>query len=155
MLYTSDESLCSNVIDHRLVLDGLNIGKDAVFINLRIDTANRHATTHGSSEYKPSVETLGCFRGRSGTAKAVNVIERIGCKYFVFGVQLLNDEHGSFIEAIENELNRNSTKIVSRDVNYGFALRLLHANGGSMFFLCVYFHISRGIYYGSYTKKIV
>nr|YP_009158763.1 cytochrome b [Crella elegans]AKO90220.1 apocytochrome b [Crella elegans] len=44
---------------------------------------------------------------------------------------------------------------ITRDVNYGFVLRLLHANGGSMFFLCVYFHISRGLYYGSYTKRIV
>ena len=115
MLYTSDgESLCNNIIDHRLVLDGLKIGNIPLFINLWIDTANRHATTHGSSDYKPSVETLGCFRGRSGTAKAVNVIERIGCKYFVFGVQLLNDEHGSFIEAIENELHHDSTRIISR-----------------------------------------
>ena len=97
-----------------MFLDGLKSGKNPVFIYLRIDTANRHTTTHGSSDYKPSVETLGCFRGRSGTAKAVNVIERIGCKYFVFGVQLLNDEHGSFIEAIENELHHNSTRIISR-----------------------------------------
>ena len=44
---------------------------------------------------------------------------------------------------------------ITRDVNYGFLLRYLHANGASMFFLCVYFHIGRGIYYGSYTKIIV
>ena len=48
-----------------------------------------------------------------------------------------------------------SVSHITRDVNYGFVLRYLHANGGSMFFLCVYFHISRGLYYGSYTKKIV
>uniref|UniRef100_A0AAU8HNI2 Cytochrome b n=1 Tax=Porifera sp. TaxID=3140030 RepID=A0AAU8HNI2_9METZ len=44
---------------------------------------------------------------------------------------------------------------ITRDVNYGFILRYLHANGASMFFLCVYFHIGRGLYYGSYTKVIV
>lgn len=44
---------------------------------------------------------------------------------------------------------------ITRDVNYGFLLRYLHANGGSMFFLCVYIHIGRGIYYGSYTKTMV
>lgn len=44
---------------------------------------------------------------------------------------------------------------ITRDVNYGFVLRYLHANGASMFFFCVYFHIGRGIYYGSYTKTIV
>nr|YP_001648579.1 cytochrome b [Ectyoplasia ferox]ABW76585.1 apocytochrome b [Ectyoplasia ferox] len=44
---------------------------------------------------------------------------------------------------------------ITRDINYGFILRYLHANGASMFFLCVYFHIGRGIYYGSYLKIIV
>lgn len=44
---------------------------------------------------------------------------------------------------------------ITRDVNYGFALRYIHANGASLFFLCVYFHIGRGLYYGSYTKHIV
>lgn len=37
-----------------------------------------------------------------------------------------------------------------RDVNYGWLLRSLHANGASIFFLCIYLHIGRGIYYGSY-----
>ena len=36
-----------------------------------------------------------------------------------------------------------------------FVLRFLHANSTSMFFLCVYIHIGRGMYYGSYTKTIV
>ena len=37
-----------------------------------------------------------------------------------------------------------------RDVNYGWMLRYLHANGASMFFFAVYIHMFRGIYYGSY-----
>nr|YP_004940458.1 cytochrome b [Clava multicornis]AER54467.1 apocytochrome b [Clava multicornis] len=41
---------------------------------------------------------------------------------------------------------------ISRDVNYGFLLKYLHANGASIFFLCVYIHIARGLYYGSYLK---
>nr|CDG50895.1 cytochrome b [Hormathia digitata] len=41
---------------------------------------------------------------------------------------------------------------IMRDVNYGFLLRYFHANGGSMFFLCLYIHIGRGLYYGSYSK---
>lgn len=44
---------------------------------------------------------------------------------------------------------------LSRDIHYGLVLRYLHANGASMFFLCVFCHIGRGIYYGSYTKGIV
>jgi len=41
---------------------------------------------------------------------------------------------------------------IMRDVNYGWAIRLIHANGASMFFLCVYMHIARGFYYGSYLR---
>ena len=40
---------------------------------------------------------------------------------------------------------------ITRDVNYGWLLRNIHANGGSAFFLCLYIHIGRGIYYGSYA----
>lgn len=39
---------------------------------------------------------------------------------------------------------------ICRDVNYGWLLRTLHANGASFFFICIYLHIGRGIYYGSY-----
>ena len=39
---------------------------------------------------------------------------------------------------------------ITRDVNYGWLLRNLHANGGSWFFICIYLHVGRGIYYGSY-----
>lgn len=45
-----------------------------------------------------------------------------------------------------------SVEHIMRDVNYGWLLRYLHANGASMFFLCIYIHIARGLYYGSYTK---
>lgn len=37
-----------------------------------------------------------------------------------------------------------------RDVNYGWLLRVIHANGARIFFLLIYIHICRGIYYGSY-----
>ncbi|HJM92542.1 MAG: cytochrome b/b6 [Alphaproteobacteria bacterium] len=43
-----------------------------------------------------------------------------------------------------------STEHIMRDVNYGWMLRYMHANGGSMFFIVVYIHIFRGMYYGSY-----
>src|SRR3954468_4085571 len=44
----------------------------------------------------------------------------------------------------------NSVEHIMRDVNYGWLLRYLHSNGASMFFLAVYIHIFRGMYYGSY-----
>nr|YP_009543757.1 cytochrome b [Schizocardium brasiliense]AXY64144.1 cytochrome b [Schizocardium brasiliense] len=42
---------------------------------------------------------------------------------------------------------------ICRDVNYGWLLRNIHANGASMFFICIYLHIGRGLYYGSYVNQ--
>nr|YP_009971719.1 cytochrome b [Thesaurus albertalleni]QNG56429.1 cytochrome b [Thesaurus albertalleni] len=39
---------------------------------------------------------------------------------------------------------------ICRDVNYGWLIRTLHTNGASFFFICIYIHIGRGIYYSSY-----
>nr|QVL29380.1 cytochrome b [Ceratitis rubivora] len=44
----------------------------------------------------------------------------------------------------------NSVNHICRDVNYGWLLRTMHANGASFFFICIYLHVGRGIYYGSY-----
>lgn len=44
----------------------------------------------------------------------------------------------------------NSVEHIMRDVNFGWLLRYLHSNGASMFFVAVYVHIFRGLYYGSY-----
>ena len=46
----------------------------------------------------------------------------------------------------------NSVERIMRDVNYGWMLRYIHANGGSFFFIAVYIHIFRGLYYGSYKS---
>jgi len=43
-----------------------------------------------------------------------------------------------------------SVERIMRDVNYGWLIRYLHMNGASMFFLVVYIHVFRGLYYGSY-----
>ncbi|MEM0930586.1 MAG: cytochrome b N-terminal domain-containing protein [Pseudomonadota bacterium] len=45
-----------------------------------------------------------------------------------------------------------SVEHIMRDVNYGWLIRYTHANGASMFFLAVYAHIARGLYYGSYKE---
>ncbi|MGF7161816.1 ubiquinol-cytochrome c reductase cytochrome b subunit [Rhodoligotrophos appendicifer] len=44
----------------------------------------------------------------------------------------------------------NSVEHIMRDVNYGWLIRYMHANGASFFFIAVYLHIFRGLYYGSY-----
>nr|YP_010385072.1 cytochrome b [Hyphydrus ovatus]UPL65082.1 cytochrome b [Hyphydrus ovatus] len=43
-----------------------------------------------------------------------------------------------------------SVNHICRDVNYGWMMRTIHANGASFFFICIYLHIGRGMYYGSY-----
>nr|YP_010936649.1 cytochrome b [Sophrops peronosporus]WKW91618.1 cytochrome b [Sophrops peronosporus] len=48
------------------------------------------------------------------------------------------------------DLAFNSVIHICRDVNYGWLLRTLHANGASFFFICIYFHVGRGMYYSSY-----
>nr|ACC77689.1 cytochrome b [Orosaura nebulosylvestris] len=42
---------------------------------------------------------------------------------------------------------------ICRDVQHGWLIRNLHANGASMFFICIYLHVGRGLYYGSYMYK--
>nr|YP_009740574.1 cytochrome b [Shirakiacris yunkweiensis]QID03536.1 cytochrome b [Shirakiacris yunkweiensis] len=48
------------------------------------------------------------------------------------------------------EMAFSSVVHICRDVNNGWIIRTLHANGASMFFICIYLHVGRGIYYGSY-----
>nr|YP_009974405.1 cytochrome b [Chanohirata hamata]QNJ33335.1 cytochrome b [Chanohirata hamata] len=48
------------------------------------------------------------------------------------------------------EMAFSSVDHIVRDVNYGWLMRTIHSNGASMFFICLYLHVGRGIYYGSY-----
>nr|AEP27517.1 cytochrome b [Anthonomus pomorum] len=48
------------------------------------------------------------------------------------------------------DLAFNSVAHICRNVNYGWLIRTLHANGASFFFICLYIHIGRGLYYSSY-----
>nr|ADE18441.1 cytochrome b [Bombyx mori] len=48
-----------------------------------------------------------------------------------------------------------SVNYICRNVNYGWMIRTLHANGASFFFICIYLHIGRGIYYESFNLKYV
>jgi|TARA_B110000238_G_scaffold189517_1_gene221696 ubiquinol-cytochrome c reductase cytochrome b subunit len=50
------------------------------------------------------------------------------------------------------DLAFSSVEHIMRDVNYGWLIRYIHANGASMFFIVVYCHIFRGLYYGSYMQ---
>ena len=45
-----------------------------------------------------------------------------------------------------------SVEHIMRDVNYGWLLRYIHANGASLFFMAVYIHMARSLFYGSYKE---
>nr|WKT10546.1 cytochrome b [Ptychadena erlangeri] len=53
----------------------------------------------------------------------------------------------------DTSLAFSSVAHICRDVNNGWLLRNLHANGASFFFICIYLHIGRGLYYGSFLFK--
>nr|YP_009991919.1 cytochrome b [Nothocercus nigrocapillus]QNN84793.1 cytochrome b [Nothocercus nigrocapillus]UCL51398.1 cytochrome b [Nothocercus nigrocapillus] len=53
----------------------------------------------------------------------------------------------------DTSLAFSSVAHIYRDVQYGWLIRNLHANGASFFFICIFTHIGRGIYYGSYLYK--
>nr|QYC92837.1 cytochrome b [Cipangopaludina lecythis ampullacea] len=50
------------------------------------------------------------------------------------------------------DLAFSSVMHISRDVEFGWLIRVVHANGASAFFICIYLHIGRGMYYGSYVN---
>nr|AFN70675.1 cytochrome b [Garrulus lanceolatus] len=53
----------------------------------------------------------------------------------------------------DTSLAFSSVSHMCRDVQFGWLIRNLHANGASFFFICIYLHIGRGFYYGSYLNK--
>lgn len=53
------------------------------------------------------------------------------------------------------ELAFNSVEHIMRDVNAGWLIRYIHANGASFFFICMYLHIGKALYYGSYKQPRV
>nr|AND97169.1 cytochrome b [Theopompa sp. FY-2016a] len=66
------------------------------------------------------------------------------------GIQILTGLFLAMHYSAHIDLAFSSVVHICRDVNYGWLLRTLHANGASMFFICIYLHIGRGLYYGSF-----
>nr|UFZ13867.1 cytochrome b [Neochauliodes koreanus] len=66
------------------------------------------------------------------------------------GVQIVTGLFLAMHYSTDISLAFSSISHICRDVNYGWFLRTLHANGASFFFICIYLHIGRGMYYGSY-----
>lgn len=68
------------------------------------------------------------------------------------GVQIVTGIFLAMHYSADVSIAFSSVTHILEDVNYGFILKYLHANGASAFFICVYVHIARGLYYGSYLR---
>nr|QWC53800.1 cytochrome b [Evacanthus heimianus] len=66
-------------------------------------------------------------------------------------IQLISGIFLSMHYTANIEIAFDSVSHITRDVNYGWMMRTIHSNGASMFFVCLYLHTGRGIYYGSYN----
>ncbi len=66
------------------------------------------------------------------------------------GIQILTGVVLAMHYAANSGIAFQSVESIVRDVNWGWLLRYMHANGASFFFIAVYLHIFRGLYYGSY-----
>jgi ubiquinol-cytochrome c reductase cytochrome b/c1 subunit len=75
-----------------------------------------------------------------------------GILSFMLAVQIITGVILAMHYTPEATMAFNSVEGIVRDVNYGWLLRYLHSNGASMFFIAVYIHMFRGLYYGSYKE---
>jgi ubiquinol-cytochrome c reductase cytochrome b/c1 subunit len=75
-----------------------------------------------------------------------------GILSFMLGVQIITGIVLSMHYTPHVDFAFRSVEGIMRDVNYGWLLRYLHSNGAAMFFLAVYIHMFRGMYYGSYKE---
>nr|AFI23511.1 cytochrome b [Ammianus toi] len=66
------------------------------------------------------------------------------------GIQIMTGLFLSMHYTANIEMAFDSVMHICRDVNYGWLIRNVHMNGASLFFICLYLHIGRGMYYGSY-----
>nr|UGS80280.1 cytochrome b [Notolachesilla sp. GRA1sp1LA] len=67
------------------------------------------------------------------------------------GIQIVSGLFLAMHYTADVSLAFNSVVHICRDVNNGWLIRTIHANGASFFFICIYMHIGRGMYYGSYN----
>lgn len=81
----------------------------------------------------------------------INIIWNFGSLLgLCLGVQILSGLFLAMHYARDASLAFKSVIHICYDVNYGWLLRSIHANGASIFFICIYIHIARGLYFGSY-----
>ena len=82
---------------------------------------------------------------------SLSIIWRFGSLLFLcLGVQILRGLFLAIHYSCDVTLAFERVSHIRRDVNFGWGLRIIHANGARFFFICLYLHIARGLYYGSY-----
>jgi ubiquinol-cytochrome c reductase cytochrome b/c1 subunit len=120
--------------------------------------------THGNHTYKPTNaftkwldERLPILRLVDETVTTFPTPKNLNYWYtfggilsFMLGVQIISGIVLAMHYVPHETLAFDSVERIMRDVNYGWLLRYMHSNGASMFFIAVYIHIFRGLYYGSY-----
>nr|YP_008757796.2 cytochrome b [Ostrea lurida]AGM48339.2 cytochrome b [Ostrea lurida] len=73
--------------------------------------------------------------------------------FLILSVQIVSGLLLSVSYTSDELLAVKSMNYILRDANYGWAMRVIHMGGASLFFALIYMHICRGVYYGSYIKN--
>lgn len=104
-------------LEHKVTLQGLKVGDNPLYINLVVVTRNWHVTTSLDTRQwtlntKPNIKDLMCIRGKN---RDLNLMEEIGLKSWDFGIQLLNDEDGNYMNSLVKQF-RSDFKLISSTV---------------------------------------
>jgi ubiquinol-cytochrome c reductase cytochrome b subunit len=102
-----------------------------------------------NSEFKPSGNTVKEYKVPKNLSFAWNFGSLAGLALII---QILTGLFLTMQYTPNSHYAFDSVERIMRDVNYGWLLRYMHAVGASMFFIVVYAHIARGIFYGSYKS---
>ena len=97
-------------LKHNLTIEGLVKGGDTMFINLLIE-AESTQTKNIVSSCTPGMMNLISFQGKY---RKIEICNEIGCKYFEFGIKLLEDDNGTFIANIELQCQLNVQRMNRR-----------------------------------------
>ncbi len=107
---------------------------------------------HDWIEYRlPIFSTINAFVGDYPTPRNLNIWYQFGSLAgLILMLQILTGIVLAMHYTPHVDYAFASVEHIMRDVNYGWLLRYMHANGASFFFIAIYLHIFRGLYYGSY-----
>lgn len=116
-----------------------------------VENKRLSSTLHWLDERLPFIELIKHSTSEYPTPKNLNYWWNYGSlSLFMLVVMILTGLFLAMNYVPHTTLAFDSVEHIMRDVNYGWLLRYLHSNGASFFFILVYIHMFRGLYYGSY-----